>query len=268
MFEDSVFEVTISDPDNRSAGTAFAVDRVRSCTYLLTCAHVIRAVGGANRVAVAARPRLSRRSVTPMDRTTSPYSRLACPRHVRCGWRYPAQSAANAPSWVSPWWMARAGAAMSRSWLAELTQMRWISGRLEDRAPSLAAAVGPRSPPGCSAQSEDLTAGISGGPVIDRDTRVTLQAWHRCHLSEEERQSPSPPRRSRMHGLPDGKELLGPRSIRGIELPADPGRDLADGGWRAPGGGARAAQNGRRFCQRSASRTGPGRLVIIFRVTS
>ena len=48
MSEYSVFEVTSSDQGNPSAGTAFAIDRVASRTYLVTCAHVIRAVGQAS----------------------------------------------------------------------------------------------------------------------------------------------------------------------------------------------------------------------------
>lgn len=50
--QDSVVLITSSDPNNRQFGTGFAIYHHGQFTYLLTCSHVVRDVGGNNQVQV------------------------------------------------------------------------------------------------------------------------------------------------------------------------------------------------------------------------
>src|SRR6266567_8973847 len=52
----SILQVTSSDPQNNHFGTAFAIARNGATTYLASCAHVIRDVGGEGQVMVNSIP--------------------------------------------------------------------------------------------------------------------------------------------------------------------------------------------------------------------
>ena len=52
----SILQVTSSDPNKNEFGTAFAIARNGATTYLATCAHVIRDVGGEGQVMVNSIP--------------------------------------------------------------------------------------------------------------------------------------------------------------------------------------------------------------------
>ncbi|HLG75104.1 MAG TPA: serine protease, partial [Ktedonobacteraceae bacterium] len=51
--QDDVLLISSNDPANRNFGTGFAVHHDHKYTYIITCAHVIRDVGGAGQVQVA-----------------------------------------------------------------------------------------------------------------------------------------------------------------------------------------------------------------------
>lgn len=48
--QDSIILISSGTPNNRSFGTGFVIHRDEQATYLLTCAHVVRDVGGADQV--------------------------------------------------------------------------------------------------------------------------------------------------------------------------------------------------------------------------
>ena len=50
----SVFQITSSDPANKSFGTGFIIylDQEVKVTYLLTCAHVVAKVGGPDNISI------------------------------------------------------------------------------------------------------------------------------------------------------------------------------------------------------------------------
>jgi WD40 repeat protein/SAM-dependent methyltransferase len=43
---DSIVRIASSDPDNTRFGTGFVIHREPNCTFILTCGHVVRAIGG------------------------------------------------------------------------------------------------------------------------------------------------------------------------------------------------------------------------------
>ena len=173
MSEYSVFEVTSSDQGNPSAGTAFAIDRVASRTYLVTCAHVIRAVGQAS-------VRIDEDSDVRVEALGDPdgpddlavlSAELPSARPLRLSPSSPAGGECTVVGYTS----VVGGAAVARHGdrLAELTQLRSIPGRLADRT-QLRRPGRSAVPAWMLSTSEDLTEGISGGPVIDGDSREVV----------------------------------------------------------------------------------------------
>ncbi|MFX0196429.1 MAG: trypsin-like peptidase domain-containing protein [Candidatus Hodarchaeota archaeon] len=55
-FEESVVLITSKNPDNSEFGTGFVIYRIERSTYVLTCMHVIRDVGGESEVRVGGNP--------------------------------------------------------------------------------------------------------------------------------------------------------------------------------------------------------------------
>ena len=51
--KDSVVRITSADPDNSRFGTAFVIANREGTCYLLTCAHVVRDVGGPDKALAA-----------------------------------------------------------------------------------------------------------------------------------------------------------------------------------------------------------------------
>src|SRR5579864_4664971 len=173
MSEYSVFEVTSSDQGNPSAGTAFSIDRVASRTYLVTCAHVIRAVGQAS-------VRIDEDSDVRVEALGDPdgpddlavlSAELPSARPLRLSLSSPAGGECTVVGYTS----VVGGAAVARHGdrLAELTQLRSIPGRLADRT-QLRRPGRSAVPAWMLSTSEDLTEGISGGPVIDGDSREVV----------------------------------------------------------------------------------------------
>lgn len=56
VLNESVVRITSAEPDNSKFGTAFVIHRDRETTYLLTCAHVVRDVGGVESVRITGLP--------------------------------------------------------------------------------------------------------------------------------------------------------------------------------------------------------------------
>lgn len=53
-WEDSVVLIVSSDPGEQSFGTGFVIYKDQQATYLLTCAHVVREVGGPGKIQINA----------------------------------------------------------------------------------------------------------------------------------------------------------------------------------------------------------------------
>jgi len=56
VLRESVVRIISAKPENRNFGTAFIIHRDRETTYLLTCAHVVRDVGGAESMRITELP--------------------------------------------------------------------------------------------------------------------------------------------------------------------------------------------------------------------
>ena len=52
MIEKSIFLITSKDPENNNFGTGFVIQKSSDATYVLTCSHVIRDVGGIDKVEI------------------------------------------------------------------------------------------------------------------------------------------------------------------------------------------------------------------------
>ena len=219
MFEDSVFEVTSRDPDNPSAGTAFTVDRVASTAYLVTCAHVIRAVGP-DQVCVegvSARVEALGDPEGPDDLAVLTAD-LRDARPLRLS---PSSLAGGECTVVGYTSVVGATVARSQDALAALTQMRSIPGLLDDRT-QLRRPGRPAVPAWVLSTSEDLTEGISGGPVIDGDSREVVGVASLSFFGRGKAIAIAVDALQKL--WPAGVDRLrGPRSLRGIEFVPVPG---------------------------------------------
>jgi formylglycine-generating enzyme required for sulfatase activity len=221
MYADSVFEVTSCDRvSNLSAGTAFAVDRAGSTAYLVTCAHVIKAVGR-DQVCVEGLPARVEALGDPEGPDDLAVLSAELPRARPL--RLSPSSPDGGEILVVGYTPVVGGATVARSHggLGELTVMRSIPGRLQERT-QVQSRGRPAVPVWMLSTSEDLTEGISGGPVIDGDSREVVGVASLSWFGQGRAIAIAVGALDKL--WPAGTDRLrGARSVRGIEFVPVPG---------------------------------------------
>lgn len=219
MFENSVFEVTSRDPGNQNAGSAFVVDRVASTAYLVTCAHVITAVG--DQVAVDNAP--ARVEVAGDPEGPDDIAVLTAELPGARPLRLSLASLAGGECTIVGYTSVDDGTQVARSGggLAALTQMRSIPGRLEESIQL--RRRGRRAVPAWRLSAhEDLTYGISGGPVIDAGTGEVVGVASLSVIGQGRAIAIAAGALQELWPAGVGR-LWGARSVRGIEFVPVPG---------------------------------------------
>ena len=159
----SILQVTSSDPNKNEFGTAFAIARNGATTYLATCAHVIRDVGGEGQVMVNSIPARVVVPGSPDGPEDVAVLETELPVGVMpIGLEFSAEP--GLPCTVHGFYELRGEKVKG------IYQLMSISGTLGPLTP-LQRRLGKRQIAAWYIEaSEDLTGGLSGSPVIDKVT--------------------------------------------------------------------------------------------------